>query len=382
MLKFGTMQFHMMFAPSFLLVPLSVCLLGATLRDCVDSDVSERSMENTQKAQCYTANKDIGETAINLEFREFSRKRPKNDFVATKQCLVCGRSYPATYKSFAGATGFCNSCWKKYPGWNLERARAAEAAKSSPSSAVVTQSQLETCQSCNEMMVIPSEGYAKAGQIINTPYGQKKVCNDCVQKIKNNDHRCYICKRKTDLQSDPGVYLCQSCKAKRMTPEKINAMIPRIQREVESLLKQPIGCIAKIVPCAYADLQKSGDYIELGRYSAILQTDPETGSQHVVENTCTIRFIRDIPHDLFQDVFAHELAHHWLQHNVSVSRTLKDEEGFAEWVAFQISRIHNVADVIRGHMENTDPVYGEGFREMKRRIESGRYKTPASLFIH
>ncbi len=87
------------------------------------------------------------------------------------------------------------------------------------------------------------------------------------------------------------------------------------------------------------------------------------------DQTATIRTLRGVPEDFMRGIIAHELMHAW-QHENGVDRTsLKLREGSANWVS---SLIYNRMHTKRGQffitgLENSeDPIYGEGYREMRK----------------
>ena len=83
----------------------------------------------------------------------------------------------------------------------------------------------------------------------------------------------------------------------------------------------------------------------------------------------SVAILQGLPHTLFEGVCIHELGHVWLvQHNI-VNLPILDEEGFCELLAHRhYLAIGSKADLFyaRGIAENSDPVYGDGFRKLKR----------------
>jgi len=83
----------------------------------------------------------------------------------------------------------------------------------------------------------------------------------------------------------------------------------------------------------------------------------------------SVAILQGLPHTLFEGVCIHELGHVWLvQHNI-VNLPILDEEGFCELLAHRhYLAIDSKADLFyaRGIAENSDSVYGDGFRKLKR----------------
>ena len=278
----------------------------------------------------------------------------------------------------------CGTCNQKYRGMSIPQAKTVAAANSSTNNIPRHPNQCDFCKSSLETMTMGGFVISPRWASIDTVYGIRIACTSCAERIKKRDHVCFVCKKSASYECEHGVYLCETCRSNRMTPQKVDTMYPRILKEIEDVLKQKIPCKPRIIPCTYAEMQRDedGDAIELGLFTCESEklVDSSTGQIVSTKEACTIRFVRHLPHDVFQDVIAHEIAHHWLHHCVSGKRTLSEEEGFAEWVAFYIGKLHCIDGVVRGHTEKRDPIYGDGFRMIKQRIESGRYRTPALLF--
>ena len=76
--------------------------------------------------------------------------------------------------------------------------------------------------------------------------------------------------------------------------------------------------------------------------------------------------------DFFRGVGAHELAHDWMQENLPHIDDPQIREGFAEFVSWAFAKSEKL-DRIPWRMEqNTDPVYGEGFRKVRDMMGDAR----------
>lgn len=78
----------------------------------------------------------------------------------------------------------------------------------------------------------------------------------------------------------------------------------------------------------------------------------------------------------FIEVAAHEAAHEWLNHHAE-HVPAQWNEGFAEYVASLVNSRHGNDARNRRMEENSDPVYGDGFRLV--RDYARRYGLPALL---
>ncbi|MCK9329942.1 MAG: protein DA1 [Candidatus Cloacimonetes bacterium] len=87
-------------------------------------------------------------------------------------------------------------------------------------------------------------------------------------------------------------------------------------------------------------------------------------------NTYLINIITGLHYEVFLGVLGHELMHVYIKEN-NIQLKKIDEEGLCELVCYYIYEARNskVCDVkIKNMIESSDPIYGEGFRIMKKRI--------------
>ena len=73
-----------------------------------------------------------------------------------------------------------------------------------------------------------------------------------------------------------------------------------------------------------------------------------------------------LPKIRMEYVIAHELAHDWQAEFYPGIRDLKIKEGLAEYIAWRYNRFKKRHDLNRRIENNPDPIYGEGFRQIKR----------------
>ena len=82
-----------------------------------------------------------------------------------------------------------------------------------------------------------------------------------------------------------------------------------------------------------------------------------------------VAILKGLPVALFEGVCTHELGHIWLAQHSVVNLPLVDEEGFCELLAHsRYSAIGSKTDLFyaRRIAENQSPVYGAGFRKLKK----------------
>lgn len=83
----------------------------------------------------------------------------------------------------------------------------------------------------------------------------------------------------------------------------------------------------------------------------------------------SVAILQGLPAALFEGVCIHELGHVWLVQHGIVNLPIMDEEGFCEWLAHRhYLAIGSKVDLFyaRRIAENSSPVYGDGFRKLKR----------------
>jgi hypothetical protein len=71
-------------------------------------------------------------------------------------------------------------------------------------------------------------------------------------------------------------------------------------------------------------------------------------------------------------VGAHELAHDWMEENLPHIEEPEIREGFSEYISWLYSKSEHL-DRIPWRMEqNTDPIYGDGFRKVRAMMGDAR----------
>jgi len=87
------------------------------------------------------------------------------------------------------------------------------------------------------------------------------------------------------------------------------------------------------------------------------------------EEKFRIFILYGLPEKRLMEVAAHELAHDWMHANLPKIKAPIFEEGFAEYVAWLVDESFGHAGLMRRIEENTDPVYGDGFKMMRNLAE-------------
>ncbi len=85
-----------------------------------------------------------------------------------------------------------------------------------------------------------------------------------------------------------------------------------------------------------------------------------------------IYVLNKIPADDIESIIAHELMHVWIYQNTNKKHSPELEEGACNYISYTyLKRLYNslVEPLIKQLMTDPDPVYGEGFRKVKKKFE-------------
>ncbi|QKV75300.1 protein DA1 [Amycolatopsis sp. Hca4] len=136
-------------------------------------------------------------------------------------------------------------------------------------------------------------------------------------------------------------------------------LLPRVRRSVAELgfsLRHRVR-----VRLAEPDELRSPSGTDLLGLTRIVAVDEGRGHAEAV------LVLRGLPAELFGSTVAHELGHAWLSENGNHPRNPAVEEGLCELIAYawlKKSSTRFGAALREELATNTDPVYGEGFRQV------------------
>ena len=162
------------------------------------------------------------------------------------------------------------------------------------------------------------------------------------------------------------VPLCGLCERTLVaSPENIE----RYRREVmEIFRKNGIEGIPEDIPIRLSDMVEEGKRMGRGLWGLNHSHISPSRERY----SCEISIHCNLPETLFKGVLAHELMHSWL-FLYAIELTDAECEGFCNLGKYLVLRSSNAPEakyLISWILEtNTDPVYGEGFRLMKKRLD-------------
>ena len=183
--------------------------------------------------------------------------------------------------------------------------------------------------------------------------------------------------------------ICPECNRDAgLTQEEIEALFREIRQKMRTELD--IGTSHRI-QLRMLDLpamqRRSPDYapgVELGLFvydatiNTVITTQPLIlgGEREKTETyrsnvSYSIYFLSHTPRRKLIEVFAHELGHDWMIENFPKVKSLEIREGFSEYCAWLANRLFGQEFMNRRIENNPDPIYGGGFRLIKKIGDEG-----------
>ncbi len=206
----------------------------------------------------------------------------------------------------------------------------------------------------------------------------KFICSDCEARPK-----CFCCNLPGDLRKlDDGRLLCSRC---ARTAVFDDAQALRIFDSVRDFLRERLKISSEhVIDVSLVGLdrlarlsgQGPGPGVELGlfEYTGVEETrvrrqfDSKGNLRETdekkrrVDEKWSVYALYGLPADRLAEVFAHELAHDWMQSRCPQVSDPKLKEGWAEYIAWRYNDMLGRPALNRRIELNRDPVYGDGFR--------------------
>ena len=200
------------------------------------------------------------------------------------------------------------------------------------------------------------------------------LCEYCKSKPA-----CACCQMPLDTFAKDlgdGRSICSKCARDAIFGQsEAEAVMKELRQTLADRFKMSTKHKIRFTLCSRDELKKesSGDgERELGLF--IVNRHTVTLFGHAVRNTSdySIMILNGQPPDFFRSVGAHELAHDWMEENLPHIDDPQIREGFAEFVSWLFAKSENY-DRIPWRMEqNTDEVYGDGFRKVRKMMGDAR----------
>ncbi|UDQ98547.1 hypothetical protein AAEX28_00325 [Lentisphaerota bacterium WC36G] len=295
----------------------------------------------------------------------------KNIYSGEKYFKSNGKTY-CSKNCYNASLPTCTICSKKMNKW-------LEAKGKKYCSEQCLSKTLPQCKLCKK--------HVKSGFRINDwQHGSLFYCKSCAQKNK-----CFSCQLPgVEYKLADGRLICERCDKTAVHDKKeIKKYLVEVRKVMKEKLNIPTHDKVKIYSVdinTMHELSKKNnqisngeDILELGLYS-VKKTYKDTtyrkfsltkGFYEETVSTLThesydIYVLYGTPRKKLIEVIAHELAHDYFYQHFPNINNLKIKEGFAEYVASLVNiKYKNSKSNLRME-ENTDPIYGGGYRMIKK----------------
>ena len=212
----------------------------------------------------------------------------------------------------------------------------------------------------------------------------KFVCDSCMARPK-----CFVCNLpslSTMTRLEDGRLLCTACAPKAVFDAQaasgIFESVRKFMRDKMNLSTSHSIAMQLVSSKRLSELSPDGPGagVEMGlfEYSALLETTVRDSvdakgrklssveSSRTSEEKWSIYALYGLTEERLAEVFAHELAHDWMQRNCPYIRDPKIKEGWAEYIAWRYNEMQGRPKLNIRIERNTDPVYGAGFQEIRK----------------
>ncbi len=306
------------------------------------------------------------------------------------RCAFCGKSIPSSSSYVrSGQNAFCSdACFNSWVDRNAKKCvvcgRPVTNGYTKDGKAYCS---LECVSTTFPKCVVCGRNSAKG--VLVEGDSSKFICQDCAGKPK-----CFACGLPGDVSRLPdGRFICSSC-GKGAVYESPDAM--RIFNSTRALLRDKLGLSTNhpiSVELIGLDKLKSlsstspGGGMEMGLFSysgaVITRVTGETDSagnlrkvnesSRKVDELWAIYALYGLPSGRLAEVFAHELAHDWMQEFCPNIKDVKTKEGWAEYIAWRANALFG-QPALNARIERcSDPIYGDGFKAIKRIADRDGY---------
>ena len=214
--------------------------------------------------------------------------------------------------------------------------------------------------------------------LIDSIYGNLPFCAQCARETE-----CFSCHLPMGTeQLDKARWVCALCQRDMVSDI---AQAKNIFFHTQQMLTDGFGMDfdhritvkmvseyeSKNLPTEKRALQESGAYIyHLEMDDSEVKKMSSGGRIFNIKNEeCTIYVLDSLPVDRLYEVFAHELAHDYLQHRYGEFESQMVQEGVPEFFVTQVNHMRGRSDLNNRIATNPDPIYGGGFRLIRDLME-------------
>ncbi len=210
--------------------------------------------------------------------------------------------------------------------------------------------------------------------------GGSFYCKNCAARPK-----CFCCQKPADgITLSDGRQVCKKCMRE---PVSSLEHLEKIRKFVQQVLKTNLNIdVPPEVELRLVDFptleKKSPDYsegMELGLFEYKCRmhaqtkrnifTGKETVKTYKTDEKYIIYILDHLPVYKAKEVMAHEMGHAWMQKYYPGIKDLKIREGWAQYVAHGANKAMNQAYLNHFIEINKDPIYGAGYRQIRKMID-------------
>ncbi|PZW32891.1 protein DA1 [Thermosporothrix hazakensis] len=230
---------------------------------------------------------------------------------------------------------------------------------------------------CYMQTVLPRCAYCGkplVGEYVVDPRG-RKLCREDAEQCTP----CQFCGSlisPEEQERGTGLYRCSACRATAI--ETAEDAKPFYRQVVQWIGQEGLRYYNLPLSLELCSREKLASYMahrvtaKGGREAdslGVTRSTTYTQNGQVIRRTIDgVAILEGLPAAVFQGVVAHELGHVWLAVHAIATPSPREEEGFCELLAYRLYHHQATAEarlqIVR--MErNPDPIYGEGFRQVR-----------------
>ena len=166
-----------------------------------------------------------------------------------------------------------------------------------------------------------------------------------------------------------GRSICRDCARDAVfSQSEMDSLMKELRQELADKFKMSTDHEIEYELCNRVELKKESEgdgENELGLFVFNRHTLTFFNRTVRSKNEFRILILNGLAPEFFLAVAAHELAHDWMQENLPHIDDPQIREGFAEFVSWMYAKSEKLDRVPWRMEQNTDPVYGDGFRKVR-----------------
>ena len=256
-------------------------------------------------------------------------------------CSLCHKEISEDYIRFKDGDIYCKECMRK-PKCIQCGKPTANTFKNKPL-CLKCATHPNICTSCGRLL---------GRKFVVFPLSAGKYCHECVQELP----KCRFCSAPTKERAGFGNNwpMCAECKKRAVVGiDRIRLIYAEVQSIIATNINLELNYPAALELCK--NIIKEGRGMN-GDEMGLMQ---QHGATSVV-------LIQDgLPLEQVYETLAHEWGHAWIAQHTRRRLSLKDEEGFCQWVASKVLLAKGY-DASLNILRSRRDIYGSGYRKMEK----------------